>query len=172
MWLLLIAYLTVFLPLGVRTISGVMLQIDKSLEECAQMCGASWGYRFRTVTLPLLRPGVIAAWLLLFIASVRELGASILLMGPNAKVITPAIVEAWFSTSTELTAAMALIQTLAVAVALALPVHRCPSGLPVRRRVDGARRPDVRQRSMTKPTTAASKRAYRGQGPRRPLRRT
>ena len=120
LWLLLIAYLTVFLPLGVRTISGVMLQIDKSLEECAQMCGASWGYRLRTVTMPLLRPGLLAAWLLLFIASVRELGASILLMGPKAKVITPAIVESWFATSSELTAAMALIQTLVVSVAVVL----------------------------------------------------
>jgi iron(III) transport system permease protein len=120
LWLLLIAYLTVFLPLGLRTISGVILQIDRSLEESAQMCGASWSYRLRTVTMPLLRPGLIAAWLLLFIASVRELGASILLMGPNSKVITPAIVESWFSTSTELTAAMALLQTLAVAVALVL----------------------------------------------------
>ena len=119
LWLLLIAYLTVFMPLGIRTISGVMLQIDRTLEESAQMCGASWGYRLRTVTMPLLRPGLIAAALLLFIASVRELGASILLMGPKAKVITPAIVEAWFSTSTELTAAMALLQTLAVALALA-----------------------------------------------------
>ena len=32
-WILLIAYLTVFLPLGMRTISGVMLQLDKTLEE-------------------------------------------------------------------------------------------------------------------------------------------
>ena len=120
LWLLLIAYLTVFLPLGLRTISGVILQIDRSLEESAQMCGASWSYRMRTVTMPLLRPGLIAAWLLLFIASVRELGASILLMGPHSKVITPAIVESWFSTSTELTAAMALLQTLAVAIALVL----------------------------------------------------
>ena len=120
LWLLLIAYLTVFLPLGIRTISGVMLQIDRTLEESAQMCGASWGYRLRTITMPLLRPGLVAAALLLFIASVRELGASILLMGPKAKVITPAIVESWFSTSTELTAAMALLQTLAVAVALVL----------------------------------------------------
>ena len=120
LWLLLIAYLTVFLPLGLRTISGVMLQIDRTLEESAQMCGASWGYRLRTVTMPLLRPGLVAAWLLLFIASVRELGASILLMGPRAKVITPAIVESWFSTSTELTAAMAFLQTLAVAAALAV----------------------------------------------------
>src|SRR5258705_758455 len=120
LWLLLIAYLTRFLPLGLRTISGGILQIDRSLEESAQMCGASWSYRLRTVTMPLLRPGLIAAWLLLFIASGRELGASVLLMGPNSKVITPAIVESWFSTSTELTAAMALLQTLAVAIALVL----------------------------------------------------
>jgi iron(III) transport system permease protein len=120
LWLLLIAYLTVFLPLGLRTISGVILQIDRSLEESAQMCGATWGHRLRTVTMPLLKPGLVAAWLLLFIASVRELGASILLMGPNAKVITPAIVESWFSTSSELTAAMALLQTVAVASALAV----------------------------------------------------
>lgn len=118
LWLLLLAYLTVFLPLGVRTIAGVMLQIDKSLEECAQMCGASWAFRVRTVTIPLLLPGLIAAWLLLFIASVRELGASILLMGPHSKVITPSIVESWFSTSSELTAALALIQTLVVALAM------------------------------------------------------
>jgi iron(III) transport system permease protein len=118
LWLLLIAYLTVFLPLGVRTIAGVMLQIDKSLEECAQMCGASWGFRVRTVTIPLLVPGLVAAWLLLFIASVRELGASILLMGPHSKVITPSIVESWFGTSSELTAALALIQTLVVAIAM------------------------------------------------------
>src|SRR5262249_9649699 len=120
LWLLLIAYLTVFLPLGVRTISGVMLQIDKSLEECAQMCGASWAFRLRTVTDPVLRPGLVAAWLLLFIASVRELGASILLMGPHSKVITPSIVESWFGTASELTATLALIQTLAVAAALAV----------------------------------------------------
>ena len=118
LWLLLIAYLTVFLPLGVRTIAGVMLQIDKSLEECAQMCGASWAFRMRTVTIPLLGPGLVAAWLLLFIASVRELGASILLMGPHSKVITPSIVESWFGTSSELTATLALIQTLVVAIAM------------------------------------------------------
>jgi len=122
LWLLLIAYLTVFLPLGVRTIAGVMMQVDKSLEECAQMCGASWAFRMRTVSIPLLVPGLVAAWLLLFIASVRELGASILLMGPHSKVITPAIVESWFSTASELTATLALIQTLVVAAAVAVLV--------------------------------------------------
>jgi iron(III) transport system permease protein len=117
-WILLIAYLTVFLPLGVRAISGVLVQLDKSLEECGEMCGASWWYRLRTITVPLLRPGLLAAWLLIFIASVRELGASILLMGPDSKVLTPAIVEAFFTSSSELTAAMALIQTVVVGLAM------------------------------------------------------
>lgn len=118
LWLLGIAYVTVFLPLGMRTLAGVMLQVDPSLEECAQVCGASWLRRMRTVTLPLLRPGLTAAWLLLFIASVRELGVSIFLMGPNSKVIAPAIVNSWLSSSSELSAAMALLQTATVFVAV------------------------------------------------------
>src|SRR5207253_2446521 len=112
LWLLALAYFTVLMPLGLRTLAGVMLQIDKSLEECARVCGASWGYQLRTVTLPLLRPGIVAAWLLLFIASVRELGVSILLVGPKAQVIAPSIVSAWISSSTELSAALALIRSV------------------------------------------------------------
>jgi iron(III) transport system permease protein len=120
LWLIGLAYFTVLLPLGVRTLAGVVLQIDKSLEECARVCGASWGYQLRTVTMPLLKPGIIAAWLLIFMASVRELGVSIFLMGPNAKVIAPSIVSAWNNSSTELTAALALIQTLTVVIALVI----------------------------------------------------
>jgi iron(III) transport system permease protein len=82
------------------------------------VCGAPWGYRVRTIIAPLLRPGLVAAWLLVFVASVRELGASILLMGPTSKVLTPAIVESWFSSSAELTAAMALIQTAVIGVVM------------------------------------------------------
>src|SRR6202035_3503231 len=89
LWLMALAYFTVLMPLGVRTLAGVVLQIDKSLEECARVCGASWFYQLRTVSIPLLRPGIVAAWLLVFIASVRELGVSIFLVGPKAKVIAP-----------------------------------------------------------------------------------
>lgn len=117
-WLLLLAYLTVFLPLGIRTISGVMVQLDKSVEECARVCGASWFYQLRTITMPLLRPGLIAAWVLLFIASVREVGTSVLLIGPRTKVIGPAIISSWESSGLQLTAAMALIQVAIVFVAL------------------------------------------------------
>jgi iron(III) transport system permease protein len=118
LWLLGIAYFTVLLPLGVRTLAGVVLQVDKSLEECARVCGASWTHQMRTITLPLLRPGIVAGWLLLFIASVRELGVSIYLMGPDSKVIAPAIVSSWSSAGTELTAAMAIIQTATILIAV------------------------------------------------------
>ena len=118
LWLLALAYFTVMLPLGVRTLAGVGLPIDTSLEECARVCGAGWVYQMRTVTLPLLKPGVLAAWLLIFMACVRELGVSVFLMGPNSKVIGPSIVGAFSSSGTELTAAMALIQTFTVVVAL------------------------------------------------------
>lgn len=120
LWLLLVAYLTVFLPLGVRTISGVVLQLDRSLEECARVCGASWLYQLRTVTMPLLRPGLTAAWMLLFIASVREVGASVLLMGPASKVIGPAIISSWETSGQQLTAAMALIQVIIVFIAVTI----------------------------------------------------
>jgi len=123
LWLMALAYFTVLMPLGVRTLAGVALQIDKSLEECARVCGASWGYRMRTVTLPLMRPGIIAAWLLVFIASVRELGVSIFLVGSNAKVIAPSIIDAWLSSSSTLSSALALIQSAAVFIALTIMLH-------------------------------------------------
>ena len=132
LWLLGIAYLTVLLPLGLRTLAGVVVQIDRSLEECARVCGASWLYQMRTVTMPLLRPGIVAAWLLIFISSVRELGASIFLMSATSKVIAPAIVNSWLTSSTELSAAMALLQTVCVffAVVFLFRITRRFSGDP------------------------------------------
>jgi iron(III) transport system permease protein len=130
LWLLGIAYFTVFLPLGLRTMAGVVMQVDRSLEECARVCGASWVHQMRRVSLPLLRPGIAAAWLLIFIASVRELGASVFLMGPQSKVISPAIINAWLSSSSELSAAMAMILTATIfaAVILLFTVARRFSG--------------------------------------------
>jgi iron(III) transport system permease protein len=120
LWLLGIAYFTVFLPLGLRTLAGVVLQVDKSLEECARVCGAGWWYQMQTVSLPLLRPGIAAAWLLIFIASIRELGASVFLMSPQSKVISPAIINAWLSSGSELSAAMAMLLTVTMFAAVIL----------------------------------------------------
>src|SRR5207237_5148510 len=109
-WLLLVGYLTIFLPLGVRSISGVVLQLERSVEECARVCGATWLTTMRTITLPLLKPGIMAAWVLIFIVSIREVAASILLISARTKGIGPAIIKSYEGSGSTLTAGLAVIQ--------------------------------------------------------------
>jgi iron(III) transport system permease protein len=59
-WILLVAYVTRFLPYGMRANGAAMLQIGRELEEEAALGGASWRQTFRLVVIPLLRPGLIA----------------------------------------------------------------------------------------------------------------
>ena len=63
MWIMFIAYVTRFMPYGLRYNTTSMLQIHKELEESAAMSGASWGTTFRRIILPLLKPGLMAGWI-------------------------------------------------------------------------------------------------------------
>ena len=94
-WIMLIAYVTRFMPYGLRYNTSSMLQIHKELEESAAMCGASWGTTFRRVILPLLKPGLLAGWIYVMIVSIRELSTSILLYSPDTQVISIVIWELW-----------------------------------------------------------------------------
>ncbi|MFM9972093.1 MAG: ethanolamine ammonia-lyase reactivating factor EutA [Burkholderiales bacterium] len=94
-WIMFIAYVTRFMPYGLRYNMTSMLQIHKELEESAAMSGASWGSTFWRIVLPLLKPGLIAGWIYVVIVSVRELSSSILLYGPGKEVISIVIWEFW-----------------------------------------------------------------------------
>jgi iron(III) transport system permease protein len=94
-WIMLLAYVTRFLPYGMRYVSTSMLQIHKELEESAAMSGASWGLTFRRVVLPLLKPGLLAGWIYVMIVSIRELSSSILLYSPGTEVVSIMIWELW-----------------------------------------------------------------------------
>ena len=95
LWIMLIAYVTRFMPYGLRYNTTSMLQIHKELEESAQMSGASWVMTFWRVILPLLKPGLLAGWIYVVIVSVRELSASILLYSPGSEVVSTVIWELW-----------------------------------------------------------------------------
>ena len=95
MWILFIAYVTRFMPYGLRFNTTTMLQIHKELEESAAMSGASWGTTFRRIILPLLKPGLVAGWIYIVIVSIRELSSSILLYSPGTEVISIIIWELW-----------------------------------------------------------------------------
>ncbi|HEX7889903.1 MAG TPA: iron ABC transporter permease [Ramlibacter sp.] len=95
MWILFIAYITRFMPYGLRFNTTSMLQIHKELEESAAMSGASWGTTFRRIVLPLLKPGLVAGWIYIMIVSIRELSSSILLYSPGTEVVSIIIWELW-----------------------------------------------------------------------------
>lgn len=94
-WIMFIAYITRFMPYGLRYNTTSMLQIHKELEESAAMSGASWWTTFRRIILPLLKPGLVAGWIYVMIVSIRELSSSILLYSPGTEVISIVIWELW-----------------------------------------------------------------------------
>jgi iron(III) transport system permease protein len=94
-WIMLIAYVTRFMPYGLRYNTTSMLQIHKELEESAAMSGASWTTTFWRIILPLLKPGLVAGWIYIVIVCIRELSSSILLYSPGTEVVSIVIWELW-----------------------------------------------------------------------------
>ena len=95
LWILYLAYVTRFMPYGLRYNMTSMLQIHKELEESAAMSGASWVTTFWRIILPLLKPGLIAGFIYVLILSIRELSSSILLYSPGTEVVSVVIWELW-----------------------------------------------------------------------------
>jgi iron(III) transport system permease protein len=94
-WIMLIAYVTRFLPYGMRYNTAALLQVHKELEESAAMSGASLATTFGRIVLPLLKPGLIAGWIYIVIVSIRELASSILLYSPGTEVVSVMVWEFW-----------------------------------------------------------------------------
>jgi len=94
-WIMFIAYITRFMPYGLRYNTTSMLQIHKELEESAAMSGASWATTFWRILIPLLKPGLVAGWIYVMIVSIRELSSSILLYSPGTEVVSIVIWELW-----------------------------------------------------------------------------
>ena len=90
--IILIAYIARFFPFATRTVSGLLLGINPELEQSARASGASWLQTMLFVLLPLLLPSIIAAWLMLFVIFIRELGATILLYAQGTETISVALV--------------------------------------------------------------------------------
>lgn len=117
-WILFIAYMTRYIPLGVRSISATFTQIHPELEEASQSSGANWLKTFRHITLPLLRPGILAGWALLFVAFMRELSASILLYSPNSEVFSVVILDMYQEGNFRALSALTTLQVVIAIVVL------------------------------------------------------
>jgi len=88
-WIILIAYVTRFLPYGLRAVTSTIIQVHKELEEASVVCGAGFTATFRRVMIPMMRPGVIAGWIILVTIFMREFSATLFLYSPGAEPLGP-----------------------------------------------------------------------------------
>lgn len=120
LWILLVVYLTRYMPYGMRYATTSISQISTELEESARMSGAEWKDTFRRIILPLLAPGLIAGWIYIMIVSVRELSSSLLLYSPGNEVFSVVIWELWEAGRPQVLAAVGVTMVAGLMVMVAL----------------------------------------------------
>lgn len=86
-WILLVAYLMRYMAFGLQSTRSALQQIHNSLEEAAWTSGAGGLRTIKDVTLPLLRPGLVAGWVLIFISSFNELTVAVLVWSSGSETI-------------------------------------------------------------------------------------
>ena len=118
--IILLAYTGRYVPLAVRSANAAFRQIDVSLEETARVTGAGWFRTFRSVTLPLARPGLFAGWLLVFVPALQELSASILLFSSGSITLAVAVYNLYETGALEPVAALAIVTMVIITAAIAL----------------------------------------------------
>jgi iron(III) transport system permease protein len=120
-WILVFAFLIRFMPYGMRFCHAGILAIHRELEECGRTCGAGGLTVLRRIVLPLALPSVVAAWLYVFLYTIRDLSIAILLAGPKSQVIAVVILDLWNNGEIGELAALAVLMAAAVtALAAAL----------------------------------------------------
>ena len=123
-WILLVAYVARFVPLATRSANATLRQIDPSLEEAARdRRRVTARHSLWRILLPLARPGLVVAFLLVFIPALSELSATILLYSGGTETIAIAIFRLNDLGQLEVVSALAVF-TIAVTLAGSLPLNR------------------------------------------------
>lgn len=125
--LMIVAFVTRFLPYATETIGGQMVQIDKSLEEAAWVNGATRIEGVTRILLPLVSPSLQGAYFLLFMAFFREISSAILIYSVNTSVISISIWSFFEQANWGLASALAVVATLIIFIAMALIMRLVPT---------------------------------------------
>jgi iron(III) transport system permease protein len=124
---LIVAFVTRFLPYATETIGGQLVQIDRSLEEAAWVGGATRLQGIVKVLLPIVQPSVQGAYFLLFMAFFREISSAILLYSASTTVVSISIWAFFEQANWGLASALAVVTTLIIFVAMSLVLRLMPS---------------------------------------------
>jgi iron(III) transport system permease protein len=104
-----LGYAVVWLAPGMRLVSTALLKIAPELQDAARSMGASNARAHLDVTLPLVRAGILASWLVLLLIFVREYATAVFLLGPGTEVVGSLLVSLWGAGATDMVAALAVI---------------------------------------------------------------
>lgn len=120
LWILILAFVGLFAPQGVRMISSSLAQIHPELEESSRIAGASFLYTLRRVVVPLTRHGLLATAVLVLILSVRELAIPLFLSNANTNVLAITLFNYWDRGAIGLVAALSVLQAVILLVLMTL----------------------------------------------------
>lgn len=90
-WIILVAYIARYMAFSLKANSAALEQVHDSLVEAARASGATMWQALRDIVIPLVRPGMLAAFFLIFLPALRELTVSVMLYGPTTRTIGVAI---------------------------------------------------------------------------------
>lgn len=125
LWILLIAFLTIEMPAGYQQLSSAFKSVHPELEEASRILGGNRMTTLRLITAPLLRSNVIATWCFVFIGTIRELSATILLTTSETKLVSVIIYD--LNESGDLGAISVLgIMLLVISFAVVIIANRLP----------------------------------------------
>ncbi|GAB2895165.1 ABC transporter permease [Streptomyces mayteni] len=116
---LILAHLTICVPYAIRTVSVSLSTADTACEDAARVLGANGWATFRRVTLPLIRPGVVAGGVMSFLVSFDEAVLSLFLSGFH---VTPLPVELLHYVETQAGPEVAALSVVLIALSLAVMV--------------------------------------------------
>jgi iron(III) transport system permease protein len=118
--ILLLAFVTIGLPYGLRYLTPAMAQVKDELEEAATASGATWPQSFRRIYLPLLASALLASFLYTMIVAFREISAAVFLYSPKTQVISVEIYNLWSNGSYPVVAALGIVLLVVLAVLILL----------------------------------------------------
>ena len=131
-WILLFCYLARFLVLGLRPVVSGYYQLDRTLEEAAQVAGARLLRRIRTIILPLVAPAAAAGALLIFLTAFNELTLSALLWSSGAETLGVVLFSFQQGGDANYAAALAsltVVLTIALMLSTLFVASRLPPGV-------------------------------------------
>jgi iron(III) transport system permease protein len=117
------------LPIGVQMLRASVEQVSNDLEEAAAMSGAGFLKTFRRITLPLISPMLISVFVLVFMATVRDIGTLVLLSTPQNRTLSLLLFE--YASSGEMESA-AVIGVLIAAMSMVIVSLALRFGLKIR----------------------------------------